>query len=657
MSIWDWVIVIVLFGAMFLITNATRKYLRGVSDFLAANRLAGRYMLTIGAQVGGTGVIAVVGMFEAFYVAGFSATWWSLMWLPVGVIIALTGFVYYRYRETRALTLAQFFETRYSTEFRRFAGVVCFITGVINFGVFPAVSARFYIYFLGLPETFLLPGVPFEISTFATLMALDLGVSVAMVLFGGQISVMLSDCYQGIVSLICFVLLAAFCLWLVGWANVVEASRLAPADASMTHPLKGGGIKDFNVWFYLIGVLSGIYTRAAWQGSQAYNACARSPHEQKMGQIIGGWRWDVQMWMGVVVAVCVFAILSLPEFSGTAKAVEARLSSIDSETIQGQMRVSVALSEILPVGLKGLFLAVMIFLSISTHNTYMHSWGSIFIQDVWIPFRKKIYSPSEHIRLLRLAVAGVGLYAFCFGMFHSPSVPIFMFWAITGTIWLPGAGAAVIGGLYWKKGTSQACYPAILFGAAVGFFGLIYPPIHKSSFGEDFPINNQYLFFIAMVGSGLLYIIISLLTNKGQSFNLEKMLHRGPWAVAEDHDQTLRAVSVWQRFIGINKDFDIFDRILAVALVVWNLFWIVWFLSVTLLNLVQPFGDGWWESYWKIHVFFYLGFNTVVALWFTIGGTIDIRRLFQALRTVERHDEDDGRAETVVENSKMGEVR
>ena len=645
MSTLDWLIAGTLFAGMLLLTNATRKYLRGVSDFLAANRLAGRYMLTIGGQASGTGIIAVVALFEAGYVAGFTSIWWGMMALPVGVILALTGFVFYRYRETRALTLAQFFETRYSPNFRKFAGIVCFLTGLINFGVFPAVAARFYMHFLGLPETFPVPGTSIELSTFATLMALDLGIALIMVVFGGQISIMLSDCYSGIVSLLGFVAIAAFAIWLVGWANMVEGTRMAPENASMVHPMKGGEIKDFNVWFYLIGILSGILVRAAWQGSQGYNASAKSPHEQKMGVIIGVWRWDVQTWMGIVVAVAVFTLLNLPEFSGTSSVVQSRLDGIGNETIQNQMRVPITLSEILPIGLKGLFLAVMIFCSIGTHNTYMHSWGSIFIQDVWIPFRKKIYSPQEHIMLLRLAVAGVALYAFTFGLFHTPSTPIYMFWAITGTIWLPGAGAAVIGGLYWKKGTTAACYPAILFGTVVGFFGLLYPPFHLSRFGEEFPINNQYLYFIAIVGSALTYILVSLLTHKGAPFDLEKMLHRGRWAVQSDHPADGERVSGWQRLFGINKDFSFGDRLLAVFLVAWNAFWILLFASVTLFSLASPLPVTWWESYWALYVFFYLAFNAAIAIWFTYGGTRDIVGLFKALKTSTFDEKDDGRAE------------
>ena len=651
MSLWDWIIAGGLVGGMFLLSNATRKYLRGVSDFLAANRLAGRYMLTIGGQASGTGVIAIIALYEAGYVAGFSSVWWSLLGLPVAVILALTGFVYYRYRETRALTLAQFFETRYSANFRKFAGIVCFVTGLINFGVFPAVAARFYVNFLGLPPTFPIPGTSIELSTFATLMGLDLGVALAMVIFGGQISIMLTDCFSGIVSLVGFVLITAFALWLVGWENIVGATRLAPDNASMVHPMKGGEIKDFNVWFYLIGILNGILVRAAWQGSQGYNASAKSPHEQKMGVIIGGWRWDVQAWMGIVIAVAVFALLNLPEFSSTSSVVEARLATIGNETIQNQMRVPITLSEILPIGLKGLFLAVMIFCSIGTHNTYMHSWGSIFIQDVWIPFRKKIYSSKEHILLLRIAVTGVALYAFTFGLFHTPSTPIYMFWAITGTIWLPGAGAAVIGGLYWKKGTTAACYPAILLGAVIGCFGLIYAPIYQSQYGKEFPINNQYLYFIAILGAALSYIVVSLLTYKGTPFNLEKMLHRGQWAIASEHDSHEEKVSKWQRIFGINKDFSFGDKVLAVFLVVWNGAWILWFAAITLLNVASPFANSWWESYWKFYVFFYLAFNAVIAVWFTVGGTKDIIGLLRALKTSKFDEKDDGRAEHLETNS------
>ena len=67
--------------------------------------------------------------------------------MPTTLIIALSGFVSYRFRQTRAMTIAEFLEIRYSRRFRIFMGCLAFTAGIINFGIFPAVGARFFIHY------------------------------------------------------------------------------------------------------------------------------------------------------------------------------------------------------------------------------------------------------------------------------------------------------------------------------------------------------------------------------------------------------------------------------------------------------------------------------------------------------------------------------
>ena len=99
---------------------------------MAASRVAGRYLLTnAGAEMGLT-VVGAVASFEVVQQAGFTLWWWQKLSLPVLLVLMLWGFVTYRYRETRAMTLAQFFEIRYSKRFRIFAGILVFISGVFN---------------------------------------------------------------------------------------------------------------------------------------------------------------------------------------------------------------------------------------------------------------------------------------------------------------------------------------------------------------------------------------------------------------------------------------------------------------------------------------------------------------------------------------------
>src|SRR4030042_4758621 len=136
------------------------------------------------------GAITIVGMLERNDIPGFNMRWWEMVMAVVVVGISVSGWVLYRFRQTRALTMAQFFEIRYSRNFRIFAGALAFLSGIINFGIFPAVSARFFIYFCGLPKTVAVFGV--EVSTFALLMIVILWIPLYFVFSGRQIAAMIT---------------------------------------------------------------------------------------------------------------------------------------------------------------------------------------------------------------------------------------------------------------------------------------------------------------------------------------------------------------------------------------------------------------------------------------------------------------------------------
>ena len=129
-------------------------------------------------------------------------------------------------------------------------------------------------------------------------------------------------------------------------------------------------------------------------------------------------------------------------FPAEADAVRSTLETIGDEAIRNQMTTPVALTQMLPVGVMGLFCAMMIAAAISTDGTYLHSWGVIFIQDVVLPLRKnrEPLSPRQHMRLLRLSIIGVAAFGWIFSMVFPLKDYIMMFMAITGAIFLGGAG-------------------------------------------------------------------------------------------------------------------------------------------------------------------------------------------------------------------------
>ena len=129
----DWLIVAIPLVVILYIGYLSEKYIRGVSDFLAAGRKAGRYLLTVSDGTAGMGLISVCAMFEQNYKCGYALGFWNNLVVLVGLVMTLTGFVTYRFRETRALTMAEFFQKRYNRGFRIFAGTLAFISGVINY--------------------------------------------------------------------------------------------------------------------------------------------------------------------------------------------------------------------------------------------------------------------------------------------------------------------------------------------------------------------------------------------------------------------------------------------------------------------------------------------------------------------------------------------
>jgi SSS family solute:Na+ symporter len=366
-----------------------------------------------------------------------------------------------------------------------------------------------------------------------------------------------------------------------------------------------------------------------------------------MGNIISIWRQMPMNLLALVLPLAAYAVLNLPHYGGHAVHINAALDVISTapgNEIRRQMTVPVAMGQILPIGIKGLLATTFLFFSFTCHDTYMHSWGSIFIQDVVMPFRKKALSPKAHMRLLRWSIAFVALFGFLFSLLYPQTQQIMMFFAITGTIWAGGSGAVIVGGIYWKRGTTLAAYAAVISGAVLGVFGLVSNQIWQYFYHHDFPINGQWLWFFAMLISFVLYGAISLLTGGShKAVNMEKLLHRGKYAVATDAAEAKQPVrSFWLRLLGVTEHFSFTDKLLAVSLIVWNFGWFFTFLIVTGIHFAFNTTDAWWAKFWHFYILMQFWVGVPATVWFTIGGIYDIRALFRTLSHLVRDDSDDG---------------
>jgi len=630
----DWGIVFVALGVMIWGVVFSKQFMKSVADFLAAGRTAGRYLMTVSTGMAMLGAISVVAEFELYYKSGFCQKWWELTMAVAILIVTLSGWIVYRFRQTRALTLPQFFEARYSRHFRIFSGMLAFVSGLINFGIFPAVGARFFIYFCGLPTSISILGL--AIPTFSILMIFLLSIALFFVFAGGQIAVIIADFIQGVFTNVVFVVLILFFFVTIDWSQVFTALSSAPENASLMNPFKTSHVEDFNFWYFIIGLIGFVYNFMSWQGTQAYNASAKSAHEAKMAKALENWRNYPRNLFLVFIPVIAYVILRHPEFLQQSESVNAILNTVQSTEVQHQLRVPLVLRYVLPVGLMGAFAAVMLAAFISTHDTYLHSWGSIFIQDVVMPFRKKPFTPKQHIRVLRWSIISVAAFIFLFSLFFTQSENIYLFTAVTGAIFVGGSGAVVIGGLYWKRGTTAAAWCAMITGSTIAVSGIL-----LNELVENFPINGQWFWGIGIVFSSLLYVLVSLIGEK-KSANLDKLLHRGKYAVEGEMKVISAAPTRGWKMLGMGKEFTKGDKFIYIISYIWIGLWTIVFIIGTIYNLTHEVGDAAWAAYWRIYVLIHVSVSVVVVIWFTIGGVFDMKSMFRQLRTMQRDDDDDG---------------
>jgi SSS family solute:Na+ symporter len=637
LTLLDWAIVGAVFAVVFALVSTSRRLMRSVSDFLAAGRTGGRYLVSMSQGTAALGAITIVGMLEMNYIAGFTLRWWEMVNAVVLVGISVSGWVLYRFRQTRALTMAQFFEVRYSRSFRVFAGLLAFVSGLINFGIFPAVSARFFIYFCGLPRAFDLLGV--SVPVFPLVMIVILAIPLVFVFSGGQVSVMITEFLQGIFVNAVFIVIVVVLMLKIDWAHIFAAVAAAPPDASLVNPFRTGQTKDYNFWYFFIGMVGLIYGKLSWQGTQAYNASAKSAHEAKMGDVLTNWR-NIPQWglFLVFVPVVAYAFLHHPDFAPAAAAVRPVLDGVANEAIRSQLTVPIALTKLLPVGLMGAFAAVMLASAVACHSTYLHSWGSIFIQDVVLPLRRRPFPPERHIRLLKLSIFGVAVFIFVFSLIFQQSEYIFLFFAVTGAIFAGGSGAVIIGGLYWKRGTAAAAWSAMITGSVVAVGGIVVQQLKPGFF-----INGQMFWGLAMAASSVVYIVVSLLAGRGKRvFDMDRMLHRGAYAEAEAAGPVDAAPLRGWKVLGMGKEFTRSDKIVYVATYAWTAAWALVFFGGTVYNLTHKVGPGPWMSFWRVYVWIYLLVSIFVLFWFSAGGFRNLGEMIRTLRTMTRDHADSG---------------
>jgi SSS family solute:Na+ symporter len=363
--------------------------------------------------------------------------------------------------------------------------------------------------------------------------------------------------------------------------------------------------------------------------------------------------------------------------------VEQQLAAIANEQVRHQMTVPLALTAILPIGLMGVLVAVMLAAAVTTDDTYLHSWGSILVQDVLLPIRQtllrkdKPLSPQAHMWWLRLSIGGVAIFAFFFSLLFVQRLDIMMYFVLTGMLATAWIGGLQIGGLYWKRGTSAGAWATMITGilVTVATFFLTqvwteltlpliqqhWPALHnwmgqyQPAWLQKAPVTPQIAVFFGALLCLLVYFVVSLLSSKGEGYDLDRLLHRGRYARKSDQgdSEPVKPRKTWKEMFKMGKEFKLDDKIIYMLAYTFILGSIALLILGTLYALVFKPSKEAWLTFWEWYTIILIVFNSGLVLLLIVGGFKDLKRLFRTLGTAKRDARDDG---TVVDHRNLDEI-
>jgi SSS family solute:Na+ symporter len=446
----DWAIVAGYLAASVAVGLIGKRYVGNLSHYLVAGRELGAFLGIATLAATEIGTITYMYNAELGYRYGFAAFAAALISGVVMIIVGRTGFVIMRFREMRLMTVPEFFEVKYSLGLRLLTGVLVAVGGILNMGVFLKIEGEFLTIVTGISSRYL-------IAAMTAILLLELIYTV----LGGMVSVVITDFLQYVLLSIATILISIYTVYHTGWGALVSKVTMTMGRAGFD-PISS---PKFGVTFLLWQILLWFSIHTCWQTTAMRMFSTRSPEVSKRVMT-----WTGFIFLGRGMLPMLWGIAALALFGTGPLQNGVPLPVVDGHTIAPLDAMPSMLAHILSPGIKGIVVAGMLAATMSVNSSYLLGWSAIISQDVVMPVRRFMGRPALSSRaqmfVNRIANLFVSLFLMFWGLYYTPPGAVYLYLNITGTIFLAGAFAAVIGGLYWKRASTAGGYLAMLFGAA-----------------------------------------------------------------------------------------------------------------------------------------------------------------------------------------------
>jgi len=504
----DWLIL----GTSFVFFLALAIYLnslcKSVADYLVSGRKV-RLWLGMGAGIAGEiGLVSIVGMCEQGYLRGFSFVLIGILSMAILVpLFGIFGFGIQRFRATKAMSVSQYVEMRYSRGLRILTGFLNSSAGILQMSIFPIVGADFIRILIGAPEKVGLLGMQTPVSWI--IMGILLSCTVIFSLLGGYLALIVSNFLHMIITMAAVFAVVFYMVDLIGlqtmWTKLEESRGLAGL-----YPFSGEGDSYGVIWFAWMMIMSILLQFSYGPYLQKYAAMDK-PRTASLSYLIGSLFGN-----GRTFVIMAWGVGALAVFGPVAAAGHA-------ENTWPSMVTPLYLSQIVPPVLMGLLLTGLLWADISNTDQYLLSWSTSIVNDCICPFLKKHPSPALHIRMVRLTIVALCVLFFFFGILYEPTTSLWDYLWLCANI-IGGTGVIVVFGMYWQGAKTAGAYAAVLVSVILPLTDLAARRIYLSQ-DWQFPIRPEVTGLGTYAIAIALLIIISLLSSeKSKYWDLGKIV-------------------------------------------------------------------------------------------------------------------------------------
>jgi len=457
----DWTIVAAYLAVSVAIGLIANRYIHDMDDYIVAGRSL-RSFISIATMLGTEiGLVTVMYTAQKGFTGGFSAFHIGIAAGTVALLVGLTGFIVVPLREAGVKTIPEFYGQRFGTGVRVYGGLILALAGIVNMGMYLKAGAIFVTALTGLTDPMLVNIV---------MTALIVLVLIYTVL-GGMVSVVITDYIQFVVLSFGLLLTALFAVMKLSWPRIVEAVRTVHAAPGFNPFHEHGFGWSYVLWMFF---LFGLASCAVWPTAVQRACSAESTRVVRRLYIWSSIGFMTRFIIPQFLGICALAYLwNDPVGRGYFFTSQGHVVSQSEITLRA---MPIFLSQILPTGAIGLVCAGMLAAFMSTHDSYLLCWASVLVEDVVNPVAGGNLSTRARLRLARLFIVLIAIFLLVWSLWYPLGQDMLDYLAITGAIYVAGAFALLLAGLYWKSTSRVGAYLALSAGL-LAVLGL--PPVRQ----------------------------------------------------------------------------------------------------------------------------------------------------------------------------------